>query len=353
MKILRITAIAVVLIFIGALVIMPRNMDVEVEREIDIPVETVYRQVVFLQNWIEWSPWALADSTILFDYKQGNTENFIGGEAEWSTLLPNSSDGKYVVVDAKLNEYVEVDVYIYKVSKEEKSYTFKFEFESQGEVGASSTKVKWSMSDTASFFKIQERISIPALVEEFTKQFKEGLENLSKFSREMELYDAFPRLDIQENKMTHFLYIEVEGEAKREDIEKNYTKLAKEVFEFTMQQKLQFREPPLIKIPLWDEKNNKSILQYGFSISPEQRDQIEDILPENMKVEDIASPRLIVAELFIPDKPIDFYYEKLHEYIEFKNLSIVGDRLERYMSNPDVPNMPKHIIIMYPVMFND
>lgn len=353
MKFVKIIGITFVLLVIGALVILPSNLDVQVEREIDVPVETVYEQVLMLPNWIEWSPWDLSDSTRLHDFKQGHFESNIGGSLEWSTLLPNSSDGRYEVVDARRNEFIIIDVYIYKASKEEKSYRFKFEFEALGEVGATSTKIKWSMTDTAGFMKIQERIQIPGLVDQFTKQFEEGLDNLEKFSKEMDLVMLFPRLDLQPNNMSHFLYYEIEGEAKREEIEKNYTTYARKVFDYTFQQKLKFREPPLIKIPLWDTENNKSRIQFGFAISAEQKDQIEDSLPEGMKIDDIASPILISAELVMPEMPVSEYYKKLNEYIKLKNFTIVGDRMERYMSNPDEPNMPVHIIIMYPLISNE
>jgi len=350
MKISKIIGIAIILLFLGVLVLMPSNLDVKVEKTIETPLETVYYQVVRLPEWLGWSPWEKADSTRLHEFKQGNAETYIGGVAEWTTLLPNSSDGRYEVVDAKFGEYVVVDVYIYKASKDEKSYTFKFQFEPANETGQPGTKVTWSMTDTANFFKINERMQIPALVEQFTQQFEEGLDNLVKYAHEMELFNVFPRLDIQPNNMSYFLYSEIETEADRSILEKNYNIVARKVFEFTMEQKLQFREPPLIKIPLWDVKNNKARIQYGFVLTPIQKEKIEPILPADMKIDDISSPILISAELTMPEKPIEYYNDKLLEYIEYKGYQVVGDRMERYMSNPDIPHMPKHIVLLYPLI---
>ena len=51
MKILRIVGIAIILLFIGALVLLPSNLDVKVEKNINTPLETVYYQVVLIPNW--------------------------------------------------------------------------------------------------------------------------------------------------------------------------------------------------------------------------------------------------------------------------------------------------------------
>lgn len=351
MKILRIVGIAIIILFIGALVLLPSNLDVKVEKTINTPLETVYYQIGLIPNWVRWSPWELADSTRLYDFKQGDSQTLIGGKGEWTTLLPNSSDGRYEVVDAKINEYVVIDVYIYKVSKEHKSYRFKFNFESVvSETGSPQTKVTWTMTDTAAFFKIQDRIQIPALVETFTKQFEEGLSNLETFAHEQEVFQRFQRVDIQPNLMSYFIYIEVEVEPTLSSIEESFNKVAKEVFDFTVKEKIRFREPPLIRFPKWDFKNNKATAQYGFGITPEQKNQIEGKLPKNMQITDIAAPILVDATLIMPKENLEYYNQNLLEYIKLKKLNVVGDMMLRFMHNPADPNMPKHINMMYPVI---
>ena len=351
MKILRIVGIAIILLFIGALVLLPSNLDVKVEKNINTPLETVYYQVVLIPNWLKWSPWELSDSTRLFDFKQGDSETLIGGKGEWTTLLPNSSDGRYEVVDAKKNEYVVVDVYIYKVSKEYRSYQFKFNFENVvGETGNPQTKVTWTMTDTAGFFKIQERIQVPALIESFTKHFEEGLSNLEIFAHEQEIFHRFQRVDISPNMMNYFIYSEVEIEPNISAIEKSFNKLAKPVFDFATKEKIQFREPPVIKFSKLDFKNNKAIAQFGFGINPEQKVKLEKILPNNMKIVDVASPLLVNATIIMPKESIEYFSQNLLEYVKLKKFKLIGDMMIRIMYNVDDPNMPKHFVMTYPVL---
>lgn len=353
MKILRIVGVIIVLLFIGALVLLPRNLDVKAEKVIDVPVETVFPLIAGIPNWLRWSPWELADSTRLFDFTQGDSQSYIGGKGVWTTLLPNSSDGRYEVVDTKVNQYVVVDVYFDKVSKDERAYRFRFDLVVVTETGQPQTKVTWTMTDTADFFKIQDRIQIPGMIEGLKKQFEEGLENLSKLSAEEDLFLKFPRIDLQPNLMTYMIYSEIETEPMFENIDKYFTANARPIFDFIDGLKLRFREPPVVRIPVWDTKSNKAVLQYGFVITPEQKNQIESILPKNMKIADIASPGLMNATIIMPDKPFSYYDNNLVDYIKLKKFNIVGDRILRIMHNPDMPTMPKHYVLMYPIIANE
>lgn len=351
MKIVKFLGIAFILFVIGALILLPRAIDVKEEKVIDANLEVTYTLVWNMQNWIGWYPNYLKDSTVLHSYTQGNVETRIGHIDEFSTTLPNMSSGKHVIVDAAIDKYIIIDVYFDKVSKDEPIYRYRFDFEPASEVGGDGkTKVTWSMTDTAKFLAIQERLLASALNEDLSKMFKEGLENLYNYAEEQELFFQFQRYDVQPNMMNNALIYEVETTTDRDSIEHHYAIAGRKVFELLQQEGIRIMEPPLLIYPKWDTVNNKATVQYGFSITSNQKANLEGKLPEYLKIVDVGSPGLATVDVLPHDKPIEHYYDVLEKYLDLKNVDIVGPRMERYMSNPEIPNMPRHVVIMFPIM---
>lgn len=350
MKIARVIAIVFVLTVIGALVLLPKTIDVKVEKDLDVNVDVAYTLIWNMQNWVGWSPWDKMDSTRLHSYIQGNANTRIGGEDQFTTLMPEYSNGKHVIVDAKINEYIVMDVYLDKVSMDEPVYTYRFDFQPSSEVGGKGTKVTWSMTDTANFLAIQDRMRIPELNENFSKVFNEGLENLVSFAKEQEIYLQFQRFDFQPNNMVNALVGEVTTTTERDSIEYYYSRIGKSVFEFLQKNNIRLMEPPLLIYPNWDVKNNIATVQFGFSITANQKASLIDKLPKEFKIVDVGSPMLATNDVLPHDHEIEFYYDLMEKYMAIKKFDIVGPRMERYMSNPEIPGMPRHVVIMYPII---
>jgi len=350
MKIAKVLGIIFVLMVIGALVLLPKTIDVKVEKEIDIKVDVAFTLIWNMQNWTAWSPWDKMDSTRLHSYIQGDANTRIGGEDQFTTLMPEYSNGKHVIVDAKINEYIVMDVYLDKMSMEEPVYRYRFDFEPSSEVGGVGTKVTWSMTDTANFFKIQERILTISINEQFTKLFNEGLDNLVSIAKEKEIFFQFQRFDIQPNNMSSAVVSEVNTSTDRDSIEYYYSVVGKRVFEFIQQNNIRLMEPPIIIYPKWDKVNKVATVQYGFTISANQKASIIDKLPKELKIVDIGSPLLATNDVLPHQNDIEFYYDLVNKYLAIKKFDIVGPRMERYMSNPEIPQMPRHVVIMYPII---
>lgn len=350
MKIVRVLGIIFVLMVIGALVLLPKTIDVKVEKELDVNVDVAYTLIWNMQNWTGWSPWDKMDSTRLHSYIQGDATTRIGGEDQFTTLMPEYSNGKHVIVDTKINEFIIIDVYLDKMSMEEPVYRYRFDFEPASEVGGKGTKVTWSMTDTANFFKIQERFLTISLNEQFTKLFNEGLDNLVSFAKEEEIYMQFQRFDIQPNNMVNAIVGEVTTTTDRDSIEYYYRKIGKSVFEFIQINNIRLMEPPLLIYPKWDKENKTATVQYGFSITANQKATLMDKLPKEFKIVDVGSPMLATNDVLPHDHDIDYYYDLMDKYMAIKKFDIVGPRMERYMSNPEIPGMPRHVIIMYPII---
>jgi hypothetical protein len=353
MKIAKILGIAFILMVLGALILLPRAIDVKVEKTLDVEKDVAYTLIWNMQNWVAWSPWDKMDSTRKHSYVQGNVKNRIGGEDRFTTSMPENSNGKHVIVDAKVNEYVIMDVYLDKVSMEEPVYRYRFDFESVSEVGGKGTKVTWSLTDTAGFFKIQERFLSMYLNENLSKLFTEGLDNLYEYSKEQEILLQFPRFDIQPNQMMNAIVTEISTSAERDSIEYYRNKIGKNIFNFLKQNSIILRDPPVIIYPEWDKINNKTTMQIGFTISPNQKLDLLEKLPENLKIVDVGSPLITTVEVLPDGKDVEYYYDLLEKYLKMKNFDIIGPRMEVYLGNIDVPGMPKHIILMYPIISKD
>jgi hypothetical protein len=351
MKAVRIIGIAFVITVLGALILLPSSLDVKEDRVIGVKRETVYLMVWNMQFWTGWSPWDLSDSTRLHSYIQGDTYSRIGAEDQFTTTLSQYSNGRHVIIDAKPDDYIIIDVYLDKVSIDEPVYQFRFDFEEITEVGEPGTKVTWTLiSEKANFLNIQDRIRIPQLNEDFSKLFQEGLANLENFSKEQEIYLQFQRFNLMPNGMKHAIVKEIQITTDRDSIEYYFNIVGKEVFNFILENNFRLKEPPVIIYPEWDVTNNKATVQYGFIINDNQKSIVMDKLPDGLKIVDVGSPGLVSIDILPHEHPIDYYQYLFEKYLELKEVDIVGPRIERYMNNLEIKSMPTHLIMMYPIM---
>ncbi len=351
MKAIRILGIAFIIVVLGALILLPSTIEVKEDKVINVKKDVVFTLVWNMQYWQGWSPWDLNDSTRLHSYKQGDVVTRIGGVDEFTTTLPQYSNGKHVIVDSKPNDYVVFDVYVDKVSTEEPVYQFRFDFEETSEVGEAGVKVTWTMtSDKANFLNIQDRIRIPQMNEDFSKLFQDGLDNLEKFAIDQEVFTQFQRYEVVQNAMKHALVKEIEITTDRDSIEHYHGILGREVYKVIEENQIRNMEPPLIIYPKWDVANNKATVQYGFAISSNQKANLMDKLPDGIKVVDIDSPGLVSIDIVPEEHPIDYYQYLLEKYLKMNNVEIIGPRMERYMNNLEVEFMPTHLIMMYPII---
>lgn len=105
MKILKIIGIIVlVVIVIGVIVniISPVKMEVTKSITIDRSAATIFMEVNELKNRVQWSPWELADSTMVISY--GEITEGVGASASW--VSENSGIGKQEIIESRSNSYI-------------------------------------------------------------------------------------------------------------------------------------------------------------------------------------------------------------------------------------------------------
>jgi len=161
MKIVLLSLIGV----IGAVVILgfllPKDFSIEREMIINKPKDVVFDYVKSLKNDNSWNPWAVKDSTIVFQYK--GTDGTVGCISSWS--------GRSGVGEQEITSIVEGQKMTYELR-------FKKPFEATNqsylmtESVGNQTKIKWGMTGTVPFpMNILHQLSKGMLV----RAFDEGL----------------------------------------------------------------------------------------------------------------------------------------------------------------------------------
>lgn len=128
----------------------------------------VYAQVIDLQKWEAWSPWAKLDPTAKNTFE--GAESGVGQIFRWDGNK-NIGAGSLEIVESKPNEFIKINMEFLKPFKA--TNTAEFTFMPEG----SNTQVSWTMYGKANFFS--KAIGLVVDCEKMIgEQFDAGLSNI-------------------------------------------------------------------------------------------------------------------------------------------------------------------------------
>jgi uncharacterized protein YndB with AHSA1/START domain len=145
MKILKVTGlvlVSIIILFVLAGLILPKEVNLEREIVIEAPVDSVFPMVVSFENFVTWSPWSEYDphADIRFEGSDGQ----VGSVYHWSGN-DDVGVGSMEIVDLMPNRQIDLKLVFTSPWESESDVYYKFED------AESATKVIWGYSANAPF----------------------------------------------------------------------------------------------------------------------------------------------------------------------------------------------------------
>jgi hypothetical protein len=187
MKALKIVLIVLVVLVGGYLIWMASidpNYDVNREIEIEASPELVWSNIDDLTQWEMWSPWGLADTTMVITY--GAITSGLGASYSW--VGEEAGTGEMTISVAEPYTYQEVELV----------FTAPFETQSIGyfrlEPTETGTRLIWGNKGS---FPFGMRFMVSSMDEWMGPDFEKGLNNLKELT-EKQAAEAGPTVDVTE-----------------------------------------------------------------------------------------------------------------------------------------------------------
>jgi hypothetical protein len=172
MKILKIVSMVlggVLVLYVLTCLIGPRNLDTTVTRQMAVPAELAYAQVVELRNWSNWSPWYAQDPDMKLQF--GEPSAGVGANYSWESAT--MGNGNLEIMEAVQSR--EIRTRIQFTDWEGYSYGhWQFEDQDNGK-----SQVSWGMKGDSDLpFLMRGMMWLMRFEKSIRNDFETGLEAL-------------------------------------------------------------------------------------------------------------------------------------------------------------------------------
>jgi len=317
MKVLK-WIIIVLLIVVGlALIIgliLPKEMEVSAEKEVNLPVSHLYYAIATFQDRQAWDPWLEKEPEA--EVKITPVPGLVGSEYTWKGEKIGS--GKMLVDSVIPGEYIQSKIWFNDDKGDPALVSYNFEGDDM------KTDITWSISfKTANpFMRLMNQMFKGAM----KKDFENGLQRMKDH------FEADPPagsrlIDIQVKEFPRIRAVVAEGETSMEGMSELMTKLFDEVMGVTMSQGIQPAGPPFAYYYDYDEVAGITKVKAGIQVS-------EDFEAEGVNIVEFESFRAISGMHIGPYDSFEDSYNKLMKTAEDQGYSMSMVAWEFYYSDP-------------------
>ena len=162
-------AVALLILFVLLGIFMPKDIDLNVSRDIDTPIPVLYNIVNDISTQTAWNPWMQSDETMQVVF----SEQTSGMGASYSWTSENSGNGSQTIVNSIPNQMVEMDVVFEDQDPSNASVSFQPSKDGTQVTWAFQGRIGFPMNILGPFFKRSIRSS-----------YKKGLKSLEDLAIE-------------------------------------------------------------------------------------------------------------------------------------------------------------------------
>lgn len=335
LKVLGILLLVVVVIWLIASLILPKEMNVAVEETIDAPKSVVWDNISTYEKADNWSPWYDVDPNMKVTFE--GESGAVGSSMSWSGNKDVGS-GKMTLTNTDMeNGIIENNV--------------KHDF------GEGNSKMQLTEEDgkTKVSFTYNEKQGVPWNV--MGALFGAEKMMTEMFKKELGLLKGIAEKEAAE-KSAEVVYTveEVQREAGKFVGKKEVVKMAdmKPYFDTNMPALGMLCKDNMVGAPAalywsWDEENMESEMTVAMPVNMEEA-------PDGYEFYEQPAGTYITVDYFGPyDGSMKGAHEALGAYMEEKNMKLVGAVMEEYITDPrSEEDSSKWLTkISYPVAMND
>lgn len=333
MKFLKALLVIVLILLLGYLVACffgPKRMDINAEKMIGAPQETVYAQVAHLPTWEKWNTYAQMEGTeITYAEKQE------GEGASYSWTMGGKPGGNLEIVEANPSDSLRVQLEF--ADWEGHSYV-DWGFQPQGD----STKVSWSMTSDSNI-PFYMRGMMLMMEGSMKSDFNKSLENLEELSQSVPAPPVLAEYEIVPGKRPSKTYLGIRDEMSIDSLQAFYENSYGAIMEHIQQNQYEIVGAPVGIYYKWDMENNSTDLAAAIPVTGGNLEGNETI-----KVIEIPAGNALVINYFGAYSGLMKPHEALNKHIEEKGLEYVGPVIEEYvtdpMSEPDTTKWQTNIV---------
>lgn len=173
----RIIAYLILIIFSSALLLLPSEVFVRYETEMEAPVDSVFGAVNNIKTWQHWSPWKFDQAHIKTKYE--GPESGKSAKYVWTSDSLPQMNGRLEITKSEKNKQIRASVF-YDANGEEPVYESELYFK---DISSNGSKMKstiaWELKDDVSWFHLPNRFLLIGAEEELMKMIDSSFKKLS------------------------------------------------------------------------------------------------------------------------------------------------------------------------------
>lgn len=313
--------IVVLILLIGAVLFLPKEMDISRSIEIDAPKDIVFHHASDLKKFDKWSYWNSLDPDMKIEW--GEITEGIGAKFSWESEMQEVGKGEMTIIEHEPMKYIKTKM-LFGGSLEPFFAELFFEDGSEGK-----SRVKWTMNVQHGNFDLIGRTMTLFLEGMIAEAYQNGLNKMKEITENLELPEY--SVDIKKGTYDNMLILAIKDTTTCDmnKIQEDYTNYMNQLFDHFQKNKIDFTGMPMTIQHTWDPENNIYIYEIALPVTEERHPETEEIYLRR-----IVGGEAIIAEQMGSYDQLSRTYRQLEWYMQENAIKIKGPPIEMYMNNP-------------------
>lgn len=314
---LFVVGLIVLLLLIGF--VLPRKFELTKSEVINAPAEYVFEEINNLERWPDWSYWNTLDPNMEVKYSEQKAGT--GASYEWKGNS-DVGEGKLAITESKPYESVACDLFFMQAEEASKAVY-------QLEPTEGGTKLTMSIDTDFGMNPIMRWMGVVMFPSEMNKAFDYN------FSKLKEIAEAKPKftVTISEEITNPINYIGISTTMSFEDgaaISAQMGKSYGELMGVLQKAKVEIAGAPFCLYPRWDEEKKEMDMVCALPVPAGAK------VPAKYPVMQTSGGKAVKAIHLGDYHKLEDTHNQINQYIQYKNLEIVGAPWEVYITDPEM-----------------
>ncbi len=320
MKFLKGLLIFLLIVFVGYCIFMfflPKSYTLERKITIEASPAKVYNVVLDLKSWKNWSYWDNIDSTNVVTYS--GPEGQVGASYAWKGDPAIVGEGSFTVTELKENERIDFDLAFMGQDPAKGYFTFE-------PIGEGETEVTYAFVAEFGFFDRISKFILPAVLGE---PYEKSLAELKEYVENMPDKPTAADYEVEIVTVEAMPYYSVTDEVAMSDMDSEFmAQRYGEISAYLGEDMQNATAPPFSIYPLWDEENQKAIIEVGMAVQSEKPGN------ERVKKGETYAGEAMKVNFYGPYEGLGAAHEAIYAYAQANNIEMGGYPYEVYVTDP-------------------
>jgi effector-binding domain-containing protein len=315
------TLSGILILFIAAMFLSPKNMIIESSVKIEAPAAVCFNLVNDLSNWPLWSPWSNADPDAVLGYSD-DTKG-VGAKFSWKGDKSIGEGAQTIIYSSKTDSIALALEFNGASGESFSSWTFK--------PSGKKTVVSWNFKSADVPLPIRPLMLLNK--GPLKRSYKEGLKNLKNIAEERAKKKIYRGYKINETRLEEKHYVMNRQLISIDNVQQFYSQNLGALFNQVQEADLKMDGMPCGLFFSYDELRKKTDMAAAIPVEKEVnlKNAQNITLPEN---------RAIQIDFYGPYEGLSKAHDALKDYIEDYELKMNYPIIEEYLTEPGSDSDP-------------